>query len=86
VIWYEIVSKHLQSENMDLKIGMKLLNGFMTFLQNYRENCFEKAKKTAREIASSMNIECTFKVKRIKKTKTFFEYEETKDKNTMTLN
>lgn len=54
----------------------------MTFLENYRENGFEKAKKTAREIASSINIEFTFKVKRVRKTKTFFEYEETKEKNT----
>jgi len=88
VIWYEIlvevniVSKHLQSENMDLEIGTKLLDGLMTFLENYRENGFKKAKKTAKEIASLINIECTFKVKRVRKTKTFFEYEETKDKNT----
>ncbi|XP_025208235.1 uncharacterized protein LOC112603731 [Melanaphis sacchari] len=88
VIWYEIlvevniVSKHLQSENIDLEIGTKLLDGLMTFLENYRENGFEKAKKTAREIALSINIECTFKIKRVRKTKTFFEYEETKDKNT----
>jgi len=40
VIWYEIlvevniVSKHLQSENMDLEIGTKLLDGLMTFLEN----------------------------------------------------
>ncbi|XP_050063108.1 uncharacterized protein LOC114126534 [Aphis gossypii] len=88
VIWYEIlvevniVSKHLQSENIDLEIGTKLLDGLMTFLENYRENGFEKAKKTAKEIALSINIECTFKIKRVRKTKTFFEYEETKDKNT----
>lgn len=30
----------------------------------------------------SINIECTFKAKIIRKTKTFFEYEETKDRNT----
>lgn len=51
VIWYEIlvevniVSKHLQIENIDLEIGTRLLDGLMTFLQNYRETGFEKAKK-----------------------------------------
>lgn len=39
------VCKHLQSENMDLEKGTKLLDGLQTFLQNYRENGFEKAKK-----------------------------------------
>lgn len=47
VIWCKIlvkvniVSKHLQNENMDLEIGTKLLDGLMTFLENYKENGFE---------------------------------------------
>lgn len=51
VIWYKIlvevniVNKHLQNENMDLETGTKLLDGLMTFLENYREMVLKKQKK-----------------------------------------
>jgi len=44
----------------------------MTLLENYRENGFEKPKKIAREIALSINIVCTFKVKKSKKNQGLF--------------
>ncbi|CAA7027641.1 unnamed protein product [Microthlaspi erraticum] len=69
VIWYDllhavnIVSKTLQSEDMDLEVASIQLRGLVDFLKIYRETGFERAKAEAMQIAIDMEIEPTFSTK-----------------------
>lgn len=49
------------------------------FYKTIEKMVLKKRKKLLEKLHRE-NIECTFKVKRIRKTKTFFEYEETSPK------
>ncbi|XP_042380126.1 52 kDa repressor of the inhibitor of the protein kinase-like [Zingiber officinale] len=66
IIWYKLlfaintVSKFLQSENMDIDAAIKLLQGIIIFLEEYRETGFDKAMVEAKEMASEMGIEAVF--------------------------
>ncbi|XP_010473753.1 PREDICTED: zinc finger MYM-type protein 1-like [Camelina sativa] len=82
VIWYDllsafnIISKTIQSEDMDLEVAIAQLGGLVGYLKDYRETGFQKAKGEATEIAIQMDIEPAFykKPKRlIKKKKQFGE-------------
>jgi len=71
IIWYEIlvkvntVSKTLQNINIHLDKCSNLLNGLLEFLKSFRENGFESSKIKANEIADILNIDKTFKKKRL---------------------
>jgi hypothetical protein len=71
VIWYEIlfavnsVSKHFQSKNMRMDVAIEQLKGLISFFEKYREDGFENAIISAKEIASEMDIEPKFREKRI---------------------
>ncbi|KAG7640939.1 HAT C-terminal dimerization domain, partial [Arabidopsis suecica] len=79
VIWYDllaavnIVSKSLQFEDMDLEIAISQLGGLVTYLKNYRETGFEKAKVEATQIAIEMKIAPVFPKKPVKRKKQFVE-------------
>ncbi|XP_025203847.1 zinc finger MYM-type protein 1-like [Melanaphis sacchari] len=66
VIWYEIlseinvVSKSLQSINMHLDLSTNLLNGLLTFFEQYRTTGFDSAKITANTISEDLDIEIEF--------------------------
>ncbi|KAF8067095.1 hypothetical protein N665_1154s0002 [Sinapis alba] len=69
VIWYDllyvvnIVSKSLQSEDMDLEAAILQLGELVGYLKGYRETGFEKAKAEAMQIAIDMEIEPAFSSK-----------------------
>ncbi|KAL8461685.1 hypothetical protein ACS0TY_032972 [Phlomoides rotata] len=79
VIWYKLlhaintVSKFLQSETMDIDVAIKLLQGVISFLEEYRELGFNNAMSEAKEMASQMGIEATFREKRIIRRKKQFD-------------
>ncbi|XP_042465822.1 uncharacterized protein LOC122048298 [Zingiber officinale] len=79
VIWYKLlfaintVSKFLQSENMDIDAAIKLLQGIIIFLEEYRESGFDKAMVEAKEMASEMGIEAVFREKRVVRRKKQFD-------------
>ncbi|XP_042401404.1 52 kDa repressor of the inhibitor of the protein kinase-like [Zingiber officinale] len=79
VIWYKLLfaintaSKLLQSENMDIDIAIKLLQGIIIFLEEYRESGFDKAMVEAKEMASEMGIEAVFREKRVVRRKKQFD-------------
>ncbi|XP_020882685.1 zinc finger MYM-type protein 1-like isoform X1 [Arabidopsis lyrata subsp. lyrata] len=66
VIWYNllsavnIVSKSLQSVDMNIDVAIPQLKGLVSYFQKYRDSGFEKAKLEAKEIADSMEIEVVF--------------------------
>ena len=70
VIWHEIlykinlVRKKLQSQDMLLDVAIKILEGLLSFFENYRENGFNSAMIDAKEIALDMRIEPVFPIKR----------------------
>ncbi|XP_042414058.1 zinc finger MYM-type protein 1-like [Zingiber officinale] len=70
VIWHDIlhkinlVSKKLQSEDMRLDVAVKQLSGLVSFFEKYRENGFDSAMVDAKKIASDMEIEPVFPIKR----------------------
>ncbi|XP_022889276.1 52 kDa repressor of the inhibitor of the protein kinase-like [Olea europaea var. sylvestris] len=63
IIWYRllhainIVSKFLQTESMDIDHAIDLLQGLISFLEEYREIGFAIAKDKATKKASEMGIE-----------------------------
>jgi len=79
IIWYEIVvevntvSKTLQNINIHLDKCSKLLNGLIQFLKPFRMNGFESLKIKGNEILDVLNIDKTFKKKRLRKTKKQFD-------------
>lgn len=60
ILWYDtfveinIISKSLQSINMDLKNSVAMLNGFLLFFNNYRNTGFKSAKITAKDLVESI--------------------------------
>ncbi|KAK9723733.1 hypothetical protein RND81_05G021600 [Saponaria officinalis] len=89
VIWYDIlaainiVSKTLQSEDMDIDDAITQLKGLVFFFQKYRETGFEEALIEAKKIAVAMDIEPIFHVKkkRLIKKRTHFDEETRQDNN-----
>ncbi|KAF0748928.1 zinc finger MYM-type protein 1-like [Aphis craccivora] len=81
IIWYElltevnIVSKNFQNPNMQLDVSTNMLKGLIVFLEKYRDNRFEKAMETAKQLAISIEIEPTFNEVRYRKKKRCFSYE-----------
>ncbi|XP_042387979.1 uncharacterized protein LOC121980078 [Zingiber officinale] len=79
VIWYKLLfaintaSKLLQSENMDIDVAIKLLQGIIIFLEEYRESGFDKAMVKAKEMASEMGIEAVFREKQVVRRKKQFD-------------
>jgi hypothetical protein len=67
IIWYDIlfavytVSKSLQSADMQLNVAIQQTKGLVTYLKKYRDTGFHSAMITAKEIASSMDVEQVFK-------------------------
>ena len=59
------VSKFLQSENMQIDIAVKQLQGLLAYFDRYREDGFLKSMVEAKEMASEMGIEPIFVEKRI---------------------
>jgi hypothetical protein len=78
-IWYDIlfavnsVSKNLQSKDMCIDEAIEQLEGLLSFFEKYRENGFENALISAKEIAFEMDIEPKFREKRISRRKKQFD-------------
>ncbi|XP_071695158.1 uncharacterized protein [Rutidosis leptorrhynchoides] len=66
VIWYQvlnevnIVSKKLQSKDMNIEIAIKEINRLLEYFKGYRENGFTKAIDEVKEIAVKMDIDPVF--------------------------
>ncbi|KAL8548246.1 hypothetical protein ACS0TY_007533 [Phlomoides rotata] len=79
VIWYKLlhaintVSKFLQYEAMNINVAIKLLQRVISFFEKYREHGFDNAMSEAKEMASQMGIEATFREKRIIRRKNQFD-------------
>ncbi|XP_076884678.1 uncharacterized protein LOC143533942 [Bidens hawaiensis] len=75
IIWYEmldkvnIVSKRLQSKDMNLEIAIKEIKRLIDFFKEFRENSFSKAIDEAKKIAFEMGIDPIFAQKRVIKRK-----------------
>lgn len=67
IIWCDIlvevntISKSLQSSNMDLDISTSMFNGFLSYLNDYRNTGFESAKITAKDLAETIGISTVLK-------------------------
>ncbi|CAD0206693.1 unnamed protein product [Chrysodeixis includens] len=73
VVWYDIlfqinvVSKSLQSPDIDLSKCTEMLKKCCTFLEEYRNTGFKSAISTAKELAEELEVEPVFKAtKRIR--------------------
>ncbi|KAL4131234.1 hypothetical protein QTP88_008575 [Uroleucon formosanum] len=81
VIWYDIlekvniVSKSLQSQNMEISISTKMVYGILEHLKQYRITGFDSAKNIANKLTSEIDIPVIFKCCRIRKKKKMFSYE-----------
>jgi len=81
VIWYDIlvkihtISKVWQSDNMQLDVAIKHLETFLKWLGEYRNQGFQDALVSAREVAEGAGIEMKFKTARIRRKKRMFQYE-----------
>ncbi|XP_076885040.1 uncharacterized protein LOC143534429 [Bidens hawaiensis] len=70
IIWHEvldkmnIVSKRLQSKDMNLEIAIKEIKRLIDFFKEFRENGFSKAIDEAKKIAFEMGIDLIFAQKR----------------------
>lgn len=70
-IWYEIlfvvnsVSESLQLENMHIDLAMDKLKGLFSYFKNYWENGFNSALYLSKQVAVEMEIEPTFRKKRV---------------------
>ncbi|KAL6571969.1 hypothetical protein OROMI_012927 [Orobanche minor] len=86
VIWYEILakvnvlSKTLQSENMQIDEAMNGVKTLVAFFKDYREKGFDEALNSVKVIASDLGIDPVFVEKRkgrkIRKKRHFDEIEE----------
>ncbi|XP_021979362.1 zinc finger MYM-type protein 1-like [Helianthus annuus] len=71
VIWYDVlyavnlVSKNLQSKDMCIDVAIKQLDGLIYYFKKFRDEGFEKAMSTAKELDLKMGIEPSFREKRI---------------------
>ncbi|KAL5166612.1 Zinc finger MYM-type protein 1 [Glycine soja] len=78
-IWYDIlfavnlVSKNLQSKDMCIDEAIEQLKGLLSFFEKYRENGFENALISTKEIAFEMDIEPKFREKCISRKKKQFD-------------
>jgi len=78
-IWYNILfavnsmRKNLQSKEMCIDEVIEQLKGLLSFFEKYRENGFENALISSKEIAFKMNIETKFREKRIRQRKKQFD-------------
>ena len=82
VIWHDIlfavntVSKKLQSPSMCIESTIQQIEGIHTYFQTYRNEGFASSLNIAKEIASELDVEPSFPVKRrASKKKQFDEIE-----------
>ena len=79
VIWHNIlfsinmVSKKLQSKIICMDDTLKQIEGIISYFQKYREEGFDASIKTAKCIASSMDVELKFPTNRQGKRKKHFD-------------
>ena len=70
VIWHDIlfavntVSKKLQSPSMCIESTIQQIEGIRTYFQTYRNEGFASSLNIAKEIASELDVEPSFPVKR----------------------
>jgi hypothetical protein len=78
-IWYDIlfavntVSKNLQSKDMHIDVAIDILECLISYFKNYKETGFTSAMISSKEITNKMEIEHTFREKRIIRKKKQFE-------------
>jgi hypothetical protein len=81
VFWYDIlfqfnyISKELQNISTDLATAINSMEKTCEWLRSYREDGFETAITTAKEIARELETEPVFKETRVRKRKKQFTYE-----------
>jgi hypothetical protein len=79
IIWHTIlngvnvVSKLLQTEDMQIDVAISEMQRLISFFEKYRETGFEEAMIEAKEVASAMQIEPFFREKRIIRRKRQFD-------------
>ncbi|XP_069486304.1 zinc finger MYM-type protein 1-like [Ambystoma mexicanum] len=81
VVWHHIlfqiniVSKTLQNKSVDIVTATSLMKGCIQFFVAYRDNGFENAIISAKEMAADLGVEPAFKEIRIRQRKRQFDYE-----------
>ncbi|KAL9293976.1 hypothetical protein AtEden1_Chr3g0200501 [Arabidopsis thaliana] len=79
VIWYDIlhvvnlVSKNFQSKDMLIDVAMEGVKGLASYFRKYRDDGFENAMITAKEIAAENDIDPVFSKKRVVRRKRHFD-------------
>ena len=59
----------------DMNVAVKHITAFLAWLDEYRENGFEAAESTAKEIVDHMDVACEFTPIRTRKKRSFVQYE-----------
>ncbi|XP_057802667.1 uncharacterized protein LOC131017936 [Salvia miltiorrhiza] len=78
-IWHNIlnktnlISKKLQSKDMQIDVAIVILKGLISYFEKYREDGFQSALTLAKELASKMEIDPIFPPKRMIRRKKQFD-------------
>ncbi|KAL6561543.1 hypothetical protein OROMI_017144 [Orobanche minor] len=79
VIWFDllshvnVVSKQLQTKDMQIDVAIRDINSLISFFKEYRETSFPIALERAKEIATELKVDPQFPHKREKKKKKQFD-------------
>ena len=68
-------SKELQSDSVDISVGLKSFEKLCDWLKSYRDTGFDDALIDARELAEALEVEPVFQHKRMRKKARLFGYE-----------
>lgn len=81
VVWFDIlsniniISKLLQSANMQLDVIVNLIDKTEASRLKYRDTGFSDAQSKAKEVCENMNVEAVLKQKRLRNTKRQFGHD-----------
>ncbi|XP_037798473.1 zinc finger MYM-type protein 1-like [Penaeus monodon] len=81
VVWHDILfkvnimSKTWQTHGIEMDVAVQHIDGFLEWIQDYREHGFAAADTTAKEIATSMDVPCEYTPVKIRRKRRLFDYE-----------
>ena len=80
-VWYDVlfsvnvVSKSLQAKSMEFEKAISLMDGCLSYIQEYRESGFDEALIKARETANLLGVPAEFPATRVRRRRRMFDYE-----------
>ena len=79
-VWYDVlfsvnvVSKSLQAKSMEFEKAISLMDGCLSYIQEYRESGFDEALIKARETANLLGVPAEFPATRVRRRRRMFDY------------